>query len=207
MQFHPSAASAPFVPEKPSNPYPSTSSSEPTAGTSALAYGRTYQPPYLGSSAYPFELHPGSLNLGSFYHSSRSSVSSSDSHLFSPKQAVGAPQYSPCTPPYPSIVQPIASNPMQSFERSHYATEDVKPKIKREGSAEPLHRHPVTTQPIAPMPPGFVSSLASYLADMVVYLWYSPPGHKRAPAFPKPTTLFAGFCQDVLTTSESHASA
>lgn len=49
-----------------------------------------------------------------------------------------------------------------------------------------------------------VSQLATYLAEMVVYLWFSPPKHTRRSAsvnFPKPSSSFTRFCNDVLVTS------
>lgn len=65
------------------------------------------------------------------------------------------------------------------------------------------HRHPMTTSPIPPMQPGYMSQLATYMAEMVVYLWFSPPKQRRAPAFAKPSSSFRRFCQDLLMTSES----
>ena len=60
----------------------------------------------------------------------------------------------------------------------------------------------MATSPIPPMQPGYMSQLATYMAEMVVYLWFSPPKQRRAPAFAKPSSSFRRFCQDLLMTSE-----
>lgn len=139
--------------------------------------------------AVPSSLAPGTLN----HYSSRSSISSSDSHLFSPKQGSGPPLYSPATPPHVSVAYRVKTemdhpnNPSTSI-----ASQKVKSGAKHQT---------IEMAPSVPMQPGFISQLATYMADMVVYLWYSEPKQRKAPVFPKPTALFAGFCHDVLMTS------
>lgn len=181
MQLCHSATDHPRASEKASDLYPSAASSGYDWTGSTLPSGPVPRP------TYPYALDPSSL--APFYASSRSSVSSSDSHLFSPKFGMEAPKYSPTTPPY-------ASSAFQDAAVRSMQVNQAPAEIKRQHSA-----HPVTTSPIPPMQPGFISQLAGYMADMVVYLWYSPPNQKRAPTFPKPTDLFAGFCHDVLMTS------
>lgn len=109
-------------------------------------------------------------------HYPRSSISSSNgtSYLFSPRPR---PDLSPSTPPLlPSQQEP------QALHQKKTAMANL---------------NSITT----PMQPNYISKLSTYLAEMVVYLWYSHPQSRRAPTFPKPSTTFTRFCNDVLMTS------
>lgn len=60
---------------------------------------------------------------------------------------------------------------------------------------------PPPPPPNPPMQPNYISQLATYLAEMVAYLWFSPPKQHKA-SFPKPSSGFMRFCNDILMTSE-----
>lgn len=147
---------------------------------------------------------------------SRSSISSDGSTLlFSPTQD---PQqlhnYSPVTPPLPLHIE--ASKNTTASKSLPPQSQSTAPVLESISTAKPSNKLPLlpdligdanikvdgmaTTVP-AVMQPGCISQLATYLAEMIVYLWFSPP-LKRAPIFPKPTGAFARFCNDILTTSE-----
>lgn len=125
-------------------------------------------------------------------HCSRSSISSSSTYAFSPSFDGG--EESPTTPPS------LATPHLQSQQRPETT---YSPREKR----RPASKHTMATTPIPPMQPSYISQLASYLAEMVVYLWFTPPRQgQRAPTFPKPAIGFTRFCNDVLMTSECGSS-
>ncbi|KAK9900251.1 hypothetical protein P389DRAFT_207787 [Cystobasidium minutum MCA 4210] len=148
---------------------------------------------------------------------SRSSISSDGSALlFSPAQdPLQLSNYSPITPPLPL---PVESNKSDKIPQSAPSQVHTSAPIGLDSlhTAKPSNRLPLlpdladqniqqvdgmaTTMP-AVMQPGCISRLAQYLAEMVVYLWFSPPG-KRAPTFPRPTLSFSRFCNDILTTTQ-----
>lgn len=188
-------------------PFPSTTTTSSTSGKRTAPV----QPQQSLQQQHQHQHHlPKSL--------SRSSISSDGSTLlFSPTQD---PQqlhhYSPVTPPLPLPIE--ASNNTTSRQSLPPQSQSVAPVLDSISTAKPSNKLPLlpdligdanikvdgmaTTIP-AVMQPGCISQLATYLAEMIVYLWFSPP-LKRAPIFPRPTGAFARFCNDILTTSEYH---
>lgn len=128
------------------------------------------------------------------YHYPRSSISSTGSHLFSPK--LRTEYLSPATPPLHVAAQGSSSS------MGHVGHEGASYSSAHTVSPMLTDNTPKKPAPAAPMPPGYVSRLSVYLAEMIVYLWYSPPKHKPSMPFPKPSTGFLKFCHDTLVTSQ-----
>lgn len=199
-------------------PSSSFSASTATSGTSPTVYPEFLYPPLPPQSVLPSTSSGGALNH--FQHHlpkslSRSSISSNGSTLlFSPSlEAHTLHNYSPLTPPLPLPLEGSSKGstlPPQTLKLSRSA-------------APSFNSNPPSQIPILPnmqvtagsstqnssfnpsflaVTPACISQLATYLAEMMVYLWFSPP-QKRAPTFPKPTSAFARFCNDILTTSKS----
>lgn len=199
----------------------------PSFAASSTAFGSSpslhsdflFPPPGPSNSStaslpYHFQHHlPKSL--------SRSSISSDGSTLlFSPSQDLQHfHSYSPLTPPLPPPSD-ISFPQQQTIKRTYSAAPAIESlpssqsnrlpilpnmEAKTTGNAGTAGATSASTSTTVPViTPGCISQLATYLAEMVVYLWFSPP-QKRAPTFPKPTSAFARFCNDILTTSESES--
>jgi len=201
---------------------PSSSSSTSTVSQVSPSFQTDFS--YSSHSVFPLQSGSSSTATTIPYHLqhhlpksvSRSSISSDGSTLlFSPLlECQQLPNYSPLTPPLSlplEATKGAALSPQtvkQAYctappARNHQANQASKLPFlpAMEAKADPSN---ASTAPNAPLviTPACISQLATYLAEMMVYLWFSPP-QKRLPTFPKPTSAFARFCNDILTTSKS----
>lgn len=81
----------------------------------------------------------------------------------------------------------------------------LPPPTSFEVEALPCASSNTAPPPPIMMQPSYVSQLATYLSEMVVYLWFTPPSAKRSLTFPKPSIAFSRFCNDILLTSRPNS--
>lgn len=209
-------------------PSSSFSASTAASGSSPTLYPDFLYPPHPSQSVLSLSNSGSVISIGNcapyhFQHHlpkslSRSSISSNGSTLlFSPSlEAQNLQNYSPLTPPLPlpledtsnkgkslapqTVVKPSRSAKLSLDLPKSSSTSQVPILPKMEGTNEPSTSRTSSKSSMLVVTPACISQLATYLAEMIVYLWFSPP-QKRAPTFPKPTSAFARFCNDILTTS------
>lgn len=204
--FNPSSIQ--FTPPEDTQSCPSSSESSSTSSSTVFGASPQLRPNFLHPSHSTAPLSNYNYLPKSI---SESSITSEGSALlFSPfvnSQQIHS--YSPSTPPL-SLPLETSKEPALSIQTARQAY-FTKPFIQGLPPTQPANKLPLLPTMEAKtassataalvVTPACISQLATYLAEMMVYLWFSPP-QKRLPTFPKPTSAFARFCNDILTTSE-----